>query len=750
MLSGSEVGEFSEAESRHAASVTPELTLDVSLEDMEDTTAGPNGTFRQLWTRACDQLSAFAGSPVARIRGKAARILSSNAAFAGARYYQQLPHDPFDPNPLVTPRSPQSPSGSMEEEKARLGSILSARERSLKHIDANGHYLSLSLDQSDTLYSYDDGEEDESDDNLWAYGKLLPILCDLAHDLDPTVRSAAADALRECVVALMPPPNSGIASMTLAALQIVVVSLLGVAAMLVSDNIESVRSAASKAIIEIVGRVDEHVVRESIISVLCRLSSVPHDPQGGGTEAAVVCGALAGHCSRDFFIQDVWPHFQELVHSRAPAVRKACAESLPAIGARLGPEMAEEMVIPLFVEYAKDPIWSVREACASTVLALADTVLPKVRDSVLLGIVCDLCRDSFRWVRMAAYEQYGKFLAYEDSEHITESLLAEYVKMADPKVTTKLGDSSMRYNCAFSMPGVLQALGPDRFKEVRETYVSLCADLQYTSRITLASSLPVVARLILPTNIDFEQQLVDILEGFLKDLEEVRLAALSRLSMMLPPLSVKQAVRVLRWIPELAHDDNWRVRKRIAKMLSDFARYCSEHDQEMLSALQKKGRRKNHSSGNDKLKAHQKPETFVDLCIALCEDPVWAVRQAAAKTVVSAIESLKDKEQRQQMYKTLCTQFGEAKVYSQRLLFVHICEFTCRRLGREHFRNSLLFPVFEKLGNDPVRFVSRAYDLLNTRISALPQRSSPKRKTEGQDETSRPSLSISPPSVAIP
>jgi len=228
-----------------------------------------------------------------------------------------------------------------------------------------------------------------------------------------------------------------------------------------------------------------------------------------------------------------------------------------------------------------------------------------------------------------------------------------------------------------------------------------------------------IAGIILPDNLEFESKLVDILEGFLKDLEDVRLAALSHLSVLLPPLSVKQALRVLKWIPELALDDNWRVRKRIAKMLSDFARYCSEHKSQLSARHSKKKNAKN--------KQHLKAETFVQLCVSLCEDPVWAVRQTAAKTVVSSIQSLKAQDERDRMYEELNKRFGESSVYSQRLLFVRICEFACRNLGRDHFKNTLLFPVFEKLADDPVRFVYRAQRHLAAQLRASPQRPSPKR-----------------------
>ena len=741
---GSGRGECSEAEPRRAGGVTPELALDVTLEDLEDTTPGPHGTFRPQWTRACDQLSAFASSPVARIRTKAARILAANAAFAAGRYHEQAA--PAAPRlaPLLAPAadlasaaaaltggpsssSPSSSSSSSEKEDPHSGQQTGGdtdekgkdkdkEKEEEEEEEVEGHVSDGGEAEDES--GYDDDDDVEHDDNLWAFCRLLPILCDLAHDLDPLVRCAAAETLRECTGALVPPGDAR--ALAPAVQRIVVVSLLAVAALLASDDVEAVRAAATRTLVDVAGRVGAPVLRESVVPVLCRLAAHPHAAHGGGAEAAVLARTLAERAPRSLFVDAVLPRYLALAHSRAAAVRAACAEGLAAVAARLGPASAAETVAPLVAAHARDPVWSVRAACAAHLADLARALPAPARDTLVLGAARALLHDASRWVRTAAQAQYGLVLACVDPACVTAPVLADFTQLAADV-------PGARGACAYALPRVLAHLGAARFPELRSTLVALCADLQWDTRLVLAAALPGVAAAVLPAHPAFAPRVLALLAAFLRDLEEVRLAALRGLGGLVAALAPRHALRVLRWVPELATDDNWRVRRRVARALPALVRYVQPRTA-LLAQLQGPPRRPSSSAASSgdasKRRRRGRPEppltaaALADIGTQLCDDGVWAVRHAAAGALADTLAALDDADTRSTLASTLVARLAQAPVYSQRILFVNLCDAARTALGRAAFDASPLAPALAALEHDPVALVRRAWARLQENPAA--------------------------------
>jgi serine/threonine-protein phosphatase 4 regulatory subunit 1 len=75
--------------------------------------------------------------------------------------------------------------------------------------------------------------------------------------------------------------------------------------------------------------------------------------------------------------------------------------------------------------------------------------------------------DISKWVRSAAYQQLGPFLATLPEEHISSPLLTYYTSMAgssdeDAEQPPPASDDELKMFCAFSFPAVAQTLGRER------------------------------------------------------------------------------------------------------------------------------------------------------------------------------------------------------------------------------------------------------------------------------------------------
>lgn len=89
-------------------------------------------------------------------------------------------------------------------------------------------------------------------------------------------------------------------------------------------------------------------------------------------------------------------------------------------------------------------------------------------------------------------------------------------------------DNEMAYHCAYSLPAVALTLGSKNWHLLKDTVEVLAANMQYKVRRTVASSLHELAMILGPdiaTN-----NLTPIFEGFIKDLDEVRIGVLKHLA----------------------------------------------------------------------------------------------------------------------------------------------------------------------------------------------------------------------------
>uniref|UniRef100_A0A7N5KET6 Serine/threonine-protein phosphatase 4 regulatory subunit 1 n=1 Tax=Ailuropoda melanoleuca TaxID=9646 RepID=A0A7N5KET6_AILME len=150
---------------------------------------------------------------------------------------------------------------------------------------------------------------------------------------------------------------------------------------------------------------------------------------------------------------------------------------------------------------------------------------------------------------------------------IPQPLLDQYVSMTDP-ARAQTVDIDIAKHCAYSLPGVALTLGRQNWHCLRDTYETLASDVQWKVRRTLAFSIHELA-VILGDQLT-AADLVPVFNGFLKDLDEVRIGILKHLYDFLKLLHEDKRREYLYQLQEFVVTDNsrnWRFRYELAEQL---------------------------------------------------------------------------------------------------------------------------------------------------------------------------------------
>ncbi|XP_030682414.1 putative serine/threonine-protein phosphatase 4 regulatory subunit 1-like [Nomascus leucogenys] len=148
---------------------------------------------------------------------------------------------------------------------------------------------------------------------------------------------------------------------------------------------------------------------------------------------------------------------------------------------------------------------------------------------------------------------------------IPQPLLDQYVSMTDP-ARAQTVDADIATHCAYSLPGVALTLGRHNWHCLKDTYETLASDVQWKVRRTLAFSIHELA-VILGDQLT-AADLVPIFNGFLKDLDEVRIGVLKHLYDFLKLLHEDKRRDYLYQLQEFVVTDNsrnWRFRYELAE-----------------------------------------------------------------------------------------------------------------------------------------------------------------------------------------
>ncbi|XP_066870607.1 serine/threonine-protein phosphatase 4 regulatory subunit 1 isoform X3 [Kogia breviceps] len=233
---------------------------------------------------------------------------------------------------------------------------------------------------------------------------------------------------------------------------------------------------------------------------------------------------------------------------------------------------------------------------------------------------------------------------------VPQALLDQYLSMTDPSRAQTV-DTEIAKHCAYSLPGVALTLGRQNWHCLRETYETLASDMQWKVRRTLAFSIHELA-VILGDQLT-AADLVPIFNGFLKDLDEVRIGVLKHLHDFLKLLHIDKRREYLYQLQEFLVTDNsrnWRFRAELAEQLILLLELYSPRD----------------------IYDYLRP-----IALNLCADKVSSVRWISYKLVGEMVRKLHRAAPPTfgvDLIRELVESFGRCPRWSGRQAFVFVCQ----------------------------------------------------------------------------
>ncbi|XP_063615281.1 uncharacterized protein LOC134788323 [Penaeus indicus] len=232
---------------------------------------------------------------------------------------------------------------------------------------------------------------------------------------------------------------------------------------------------------------------------------------------------------------------------------------------------------------------------------------------------------------------------------VPKTLLEHYISMTDP-MRAETVDNELTRHCAYSLPAVALTLGRQNWPVLKDTYETLAGDMHWKVRRTLAFSIHELA-VILGEEIA-QNDLVPVFNGFIKDLDEVRIGVLKHLAHFLRLLRPQNRRDYLPRMDEFLRTDNennWRFRLELATQLADIIDLFSPQD----------------------------CQTFlVPITLALMADKVVHIRRTCYTVVCQLVRQLGcegDQKYVEAISEQLKARFAYASTWSQRQSYAFLC-----------------------------------------------------------------------------
>ncbi|XP_072267543.1 serine/threonine-protein phosphatase 4 regulatory subunit 1 isoform X2 [Pyxicephalus adspersus] len=279
-----------------------------------------------------------------------------------------------------------------------------------------------------------------------------------------------------------------------------------------------------------------------------------------------------------------------------------------------------------------------------------DDTLPLISDSV------ECMQSTLRYIHSDSDLSSSSSYSPEEEKKskvqdvVPQALLDQYLSMTDPSRAQTV-DTEIAKHCAYSIPGVALTLGRQNWHCLRDTYETLAADMQWKVRRTLAFSIHELA-LILGDTLT-AADLLPIFNGFLKDLDEVRIGVLKHLYDFLKLLQPDKRREYLYQLQEFLVTDNcrnWRFRAELAEQLVLLLELYSARD--IFDYL-------------------------LPIALSLCGDKVSSVRWISYKLVSEIVKKLylaPNPALALDVMNKLVEQFCQSSKWSGRQTFVFICQ----------------------------------------------------------------------------
>ncbi|CAI5729540.1 hypothetical protein KXD40_003576 [Peronospora effusa] len=393
--------------------------------------------------------------------------------------------------------------------------------------------------------------------------QLLPLLEPLVCDVEYVVRQhVALQFPLLCQFLVETEPQIGY--------KVLLDKLIPLVTKLVSDEQHEVRSAASESLVDMAALVKLEDQGQHVLTIVLPLAH-DDDNEQFRISAVTLYNELAEHFGPELCQQFCVPELISLSEDPVFRVRKSTALSFSNVCKTAGMELSRERLIPAFQRLAKDDIWGVRKACAECFVNVALALAPTDRGPILIPMFESFVIDSSRWVRMAAYQSLGPFLAALEKDQVTDELVEHFASMATT-AASQLGGSGevdIKFHCAYNFPAVASILGATKWRKLSPIFERLHSDTYWKIRRSFAYSLHELAR-ILGQGIT-ETQLATAFDSYLHDVQDVRLGAMLHFADFLENVSPSFRESYLPVLAEFNLFDNttkWRFREVLSGQLA--------------------------------------------------------------------------------------------------------------------------------------------------------------------------------------
>eukprot|EP00928_Gymnodinium_smaydae_P020182 TRINITY_DN17804_c0_g1_i1.p1 TRINITY_DN17804_c0_g1~~TRINITY_DN17804_c0_g1_i1.p1 ORF type:complete len:1193 (-),score=320.17 TRINITY_DN17804_c0_g1_i1:168-3746(-) len=557
---------------------------------------------------------------------------------------------------------------------------------------------------------------------------LLPIVHKLASDPEVQVRQSLVGHFGDLAGFLIQSdPERGY--------QKVVDDLLPVVStLLIAEKVAEVRQGAADALTTLASHLRPGERGDQVLMTVISLSHNNEDEDARSTAVQLLNG-LAEALGADLCRQFVGVELVALCEDPAFRVRKATAASFAEVARIVGDEYVFKRLLPAFERLVHDAHWGVRKAAAESLVTLAMSL--KAKGCELVPLMNSLLKDASRWVRMAALQQLGYFVAsLENAERVPPALLKQYVEVIE-QTKSNPDAADISYHCAYTFAAVAKTMGPESWHLLQPAFASLCKDTQATTRKAMAASMHVVTQTLGPDLT--EKEVVPQFEERLEDAApEVRLAALRNVAHILraAPRAEPQR-RVTRALQgSLGKDNNWRLRFLVASQLGpvcDALQACGGGSSSSSAAASAAPSPEAGNARSD-VPAHAKDLTWsvlVPLFLQLCGDTVAEVRDEAARATAPTLraavpEMFSDVNacgagegssggcssvvqaplppQTSRLLRHLIRTFANGRSFRNRMTYIRMCDSVVRESPPGALTGLLLRPLV-RLALDPVKNV---------------------------------------------
>eukprot|EP01103_Thecamoeba_quadrilineata_P000011 TRINITY_DN10006_c0_g1_i1.p1 TRINITY_DN10006_c0_g1~~TRINITY_DN10006_c0_g1_i1.p1 ORF type:complete len:630 (+),score=99.61 TRINITY_DN10006_c0_g1_i1:281-1891(+) len=483
------------------------------------------------------------------------------------------------------------------------------------------------------------------------------------------------------------------------AIEDLLVTFLPVIKRLLIDENAQVRLSANNSLISLAGLLDGPNREVHIFPIINKLANDEAN-EDNRIAAAELLPKTIPLLSPEHFQMFLLADLMKLSKDSHFEIRKSVASHLGIISRAIGTEDTMQFLVPIFQLMSTDEIWSVRKACVESLVDIAANVTPECRSNELLSLYLNLLNDESRWVKSAACQNLGQFVACFPTNEVSPNLVRWFTDLSPNSVSNStpptFADSETALMCAFHLPGILVTIGKERWEELHPTFKVLCEDLQFKIRRTLAYSLHEIAKVLGPELT--ERDLLRPLELFLNDMVQVKEGVLKHIHVILSVLRHERRSFFLPILQEISIDiSNWRFRRYLAKQIGGLSTlYPPEIAYE-----------------------HIVPVLFI-----FFKDVVNSVRDAAIKQIGPVLKHLDTpgtSAKRDEIFKAII-EFGESRSCYDRQLFVKIVDALAEDLvnGRNIEKGSFetrLLPLVLHLSSDRVANVRLVVSRVLYRLS---------------------------------